>query len=979
MKKIGKILLVIACFFTLSLVVKADEIGGGGAGRGGGAGTVSCKGNNVQCNNNKIGPYFKVTLYYIQQGSPWEQIGDSYFIAGSDAYADALSAYNVSRDHIIVISTVGTDATSKTRFKDGSKAIRCYYDLATTSGNACSDAEDGIYRGSDNSDMNKLPNANLVDLLRKFTGRQDYASVLTKESVVINRENAATYGYRIIIEPVFLFFNNKKPSFAATPRQLAFEKQGNSSYSIQGQSYPVTRDFPNSSTKPTMLQALFTDYNDVGIANPGGESHKWSDIESTCSNMSYKNVSNTNGCGMNILDVGKYIKPKKCYKRVQNGNIECKNIDSINSGTFTERYQEVQCDGLNDSEKTNSQYGKQIAKSGKCILYGTERGDVYLPGGISTSNTTYAVNSKHTYFAWPSTNENTGMPAIIRNTVAFKLVNTGGSGACSEAEINDLTAAAKNAMEKSTFELKLTGGDFQPINGELLTAKKDPLIGNVNISTSSFTGNVSSEFSLSKRAYMIIPENRNRIFNTITGNVSDGTVANELLGERDRKQGVVSLAVDSTLGKKWELKLSGLRFGVNGDIKPEVDHYVCEITTHEPCFCPSKYVQKNLDEMVAEGRTCTQAQTAAIEAGECDEFCESKYNGSKVKITDCVIDEMYKNGNDLNKAIEACIDKTDECKLKKYCQTSAGVEIPEKQYEDCIDSISGKTRAEKELICDDKLCGCVVNGKTPQEYINCIDNGGSRSYCTFAHCDKQNVCKQCLYCTTNCHWYDENDLQSNQTVLVKKCDNGDPKDIDCGHHLITNKSCVLNVLNVSNLKDALETNKITVRDLLDAIEKCNFDNTNISVSRDNLVMRPISLDDPFYSTSEKSYEKALGKYYSNTGNPSRYPSEPFSDPKVVEKTILKARGVKGDDLYKLAPELEITTNPEQMKNIKDYNKRNPLSDFNLECAEGNNYCHSKFLDDENLVTITKDTQKSKCGGIDTSTKAGFKKCYESNN
>ena len=973
MKKIGKILLAIICLFALSTKVKADEIGGGGAGRGGGAGTVSCSGTNVQCNNNKIGPYFKVTLYYIQQGAPWEQIGDSYYIAGSDAYADSLSAYNVARDHIIVISTVGTNATSKTRFKDGSKAIRCYYDLSTTSGNACSDAEDGIYRGSDNSNVYSLPNANLTDLLRKFTGKQDYASVLTKESQIINRETAATHGYRIIIEPVFLFFNKKKPAFAATPRQLAFEKQGNSSYSIQGQSYPVTKDFPNSSTKPTMLQALFTDYNDVGIANPGGESHKWSDIENVCSNMSYKNVSNNNGCGMNILDVGKKLQPHYCYDKKVTGSVSCEGVvDTESEGDFLETYTKRECTAKESQDNTNSEHGKRVAVSNSCALYARESGHVILPGGISKNNKTYNINNG-SYFAWPAKKNHVGMHAIIKDVVDFTIVRTDG-GACSDAEVNTLVEAAKSKIKGATFGLKLTGGDFDPINGQALVPANQQEWTNANITVNGNT----RKFKLAKLSYMEINEATNRIYNRTLNKIFHRTSVLSK-DEVDRGDGVVSLTINNkTTGtQKYKLELSNLVFGIDGGAF-EVKNYSCQLETHrEPCECPPGKLSKSLEDYVNAGRTCRQAQEEAERTGECEAFCYTS-TGQKVNITNCVLNEI-KKGTDEVSAQKICEDKEPSC--RKTCLTEAGTYIPVNQYNSCITQTVAKgfSLTEAQEKCDNKLCGCVVDGKTPESYIACIDRGGSKNICTAMYCDKQHVCKQCMYCTTGCNW-SEKKLTDSQVAFVKVCDNTYPGEADCGHRVITNKACVQQKLGVSDIITALNKGTKTVSELDDAIYECS-DTYNVSTKRDNLVFRTIDLNNPFPGDSVKTTA------YSNNSQTSRYPGSNWDSAITVKEDILEARGAKGDELYKKSPLYTITITPSQMKKIREYNKKqeNPLSDFKLTCAEGTDYCYSDFLhgkakdcEGNECLTINTDTQKSKCANIKNN-KTDFINCYESKN
>lgn len=947
-----------------------------------------CQYDNVKETNAAA---LKIQLFYIDNGN-YNPIGVPKYVYFTSDMRKKLINYGVGENELMGISGYKVGAL---KFRDASNALKDYF-------------------GDTKENVNNILNGNLKNYFVSMCGAGDMSCYTNDtENSDPTEANVAKKGYRVVIEPV-VFYKSKSARYIITPKEAAYLYISKSN-TFDSCSFPLTLK-QYSSCKSKMISdetgkiasqagLLYTGWNDVGI-RAGSRTNG-----GVCDNITVGELSDvTNGCGMNIIDVGKFIETRKCYKQRVEGNVECIGKDYENTGNFQEYYDEVKCDTLSADEKTNSIYGKKVDEQNKCVLYATESGYVTLPGGISKTNSTYNI-SEPAYFAWPKRVADKGPHAQIRDIVEFRIVNEGGSGPCSATDIDKLVKTAKTKVSGATFQLTLTGGDFNAITGENLRPANPQLNINENVTVGDFNGNVSKSFTYYHFTYMEIDEIRNRIYNKTKNTVRDGKTITSL-DEFDRGEGVISLAVHNNKAgetKKYELKLPKLRFGIDGGVF-KVSDYKCEVeTTRNHCTCPTEYkgkhyLGKNIDEYINNGATCEQAQIQAIADGYCGQVCTTPA-GNKIDITECMISEMNKN-KDLTEDQAYNICEAAEPRCRKSCQTEDGNYIPLTQYEACVKNEQTKNKLiETEAVekCDNLLCGCMVNGAIPDAYVNCVERGGSRKVCTAMYCDKQNVCKQCMHCTTGCNWT-EKKIDSSQTAYIKTCDNGYPGEADCSHHIVNNKSCVQNELGVTDIVTALQNGTITVSDLEDAIFACSNTTTtqNDVTGKDNVVFRIISLDNPFPGNSvdvrdntqinnkwnARTNYSAGQSPYSNTQSTSRYPGENWSSAVVVQDEILNARGAKGDKLYEKSPLYTITLTPSQMKKIRDYNKNpnNPLSDFKLTCARGTDYCYSAFLHgntedckNNKCLTIDTDTQKSICVNIKEKNITDFINCYESKN
>lgn len=102
----------------------------------------------------------------------------------------------------------------------------------------------------------------------------------------------------------------------------------------------------------------------------------------------------------------------------------------------------------------------------------------------------------------------------------------------------------------------------------------------------------------------------------------------------------------------------------------------------------------------------------------------------------------------------------------------------------------------------------------------------------------------------------------------------------------------------------------------------------------NIIYRPISLTNPFPDKNSNNYRETLGLW----------------NKKSAELFITKNREVNDYEVYNLTPMYSITLTPSDIKSIREYNKKNSYSDFNLECENGL-YCRSNFLRNSNFSHI----------------------------
>jgi len=107
---------------------------------------------------------------------------------------------------------------------------------------------------------------------------------------------------------------------------------------------------------------------------------------------------------------------------------------------------------------------------------------------------------------------------------------------------------------------------------------------------------------------------------------------------------------------------------------------------------------------------------------------------------------------------------------------------------------------------------------------------------------------------------------------------------------------------------------------------------------ENIIYRPISLDNPFPSID------ADGRI---TGANWCYGNDCSNTNDVVTSVITNNRDVKTEEVYKERdPLYTITLTPTLIKEIRKYNDKTTYDDFNLECNSNGLYCKSSFIREE---------------------------------
>lgn len=94
----------------------------------------------------------------------------------------------------------------------------------------------------------------------------------------------------------------------------------------------------------------------------------------------------------------------------------------------------------------------------------------------------------------------------------------------------------------------------------------------------------------------------------------------------------------------------------------------------------------------------------------------------------------------------------------------------------------------------------------------------------------------------------------------------------------------------------------------------------------DLIYRPISLTNPFPNVKNSKY-RAMGSNW---------------DEILADTYVENNRGVKNYEIYNLTPIYTITLTPSTIKEIRSYNKKNSLNDFDMNCSDGYK-CLSTFL------------------------------------
>ena len=99
------------------------------------------------------------------------------------------------------------------------------------------------------------------------------------------------------------------------------------------------------------------------------------------------------------------------------------------------------------------------------------------------------------------------------------------------------------------------------------------------------------------------------------------------------------------------------------------------------------------------------------------------------------------------------------------------------------------------------------------------------------------------------------------------------------------------------------------------------------ISNLDLIYRPISLTNPFPDTVKNSKYRAMGSNWNEI---------------LADRYVENNRGVKNYEIYNLTPIYTITLTPSTIKEIRSYNKKNSLNNFDMNCSDGYK-CLSTFL------------------------------------
>ena len=138
----------------------------------------------------------------------------------------------------------------------------------------------------------------------------------------------------------------------------------------------------------------------------------------------------------------------------------------------------------------------------------------------------------------------------------------------------------------------------------------------------------------------------------------------------------------------------------------------------------------------------------------------------------------------------------------------------------------------------------------------------------------------------------------------------------------------------------------------------------------NIEYRVIDLKDPFPGNAAKA-----GSSLFNTNIKGRKPGSNWNSTTVVQKEILKNRGVNGDGIYKLTPLYEFELTPKVIDEIRKYNDKHSYDDFTLSCkGENKQACVASGFDFKTKFGIVKVIEQ--CKGISNLDK--FNSCYNNN-
>lgn len=137
----------------------------------------------------------------------------------------------------------------------------------------------------------------------------------------------------------------------------------------------------------------------------------------------------------------------------------------------------------------------------------------------------------------------------------------------------------------------------------------------------------------------------------------------------------------------------------------------------------------------------------------------------------------------------------------------------------------------------------------------------------------------------------------------------------------------------------------------------------------NIEYRVIDLKDPFPGNAAKA-----GSSLFNTNIKGRKPGSNWNSTTVVQKEILKNRGVNGDAIYGLEPLYVFELTPKVIDEIRKYNDKHSYDDFTLSCkGENKQACVASGFDfKKNYGVVAVNSNCSSINDLDS-----FNRCYNS--
>ena len=972
--------------------------GSGGMVRSNGISTCNSSVQNSMCAfDNRNRPYFKVTLFYYDSTEYIENVltqckryktVKKYYPNLIDQTRRGKIAYLVG-DYNYFTNSLNVKNNSNQIVIDASKIYSGGYKEYTpkVAGDFYKQVSDK-FQGTFGNDLNQCKNVNciknssaaqLVNLMLCSDGNGklkkgcNYTQFLTQESDVAtpnvqgadtcsNIGRAAKKGYRLVFEPV-LYYNyyngGTKGGYLYTPKEAAVSHANNEHDFRQNSIHtPLTHGYIDKGAyagnpwcgSPACWESLpqsqyfYTKFWDVGI-NSGQQAG--------CTNVSVDALASlNNGCGYNIIDVGKLMDIKKCYVRKTEGDISCKDgngnylKDVKNEKHFTEKYEEVSCadveEGKDGYEKEYTEDGKLIVNNSRCKMHCIEEADVVFPTSLTRTSTTGEKIGFGSYFPWP-TKVGGRMPLTITMKYVCKA-----EGSCNDDDYN----AAKNKLkEEAPVSANLNAGDNDTIAAPLTKIENEPIM-----------ESKGGKLIFSREVGLEIGEDTNRFYNKITNKVT--SVRPNGIPYLDRKEGVVSLKPFNLQGetfqiKQYELKLSKVQIG---NIKT-VDDYTCKLEISGSCTCPQGTNMHGLDLSEIEnasGKSCAELQQTAcncacpIDSGKPGELYDSEKapNGYK-NITGLKGQDMVNACQNWQRTYcYPCVDKsTGEKRDISNC-----IIEKENEYKTTYSEERAKERAKE--YCNQKYCPpyCDDSNGNHIDLSDCMyKEGKSYLMCYNEKCNKMpcpsGICVDAV-CTEGCKWTYSGGKYGK---YIKKCSNQGGKD-NCGYinnacgDEATLKGKLSMKLGRLSITDGLDENAITPADVRAAIGECAGENKRV-------VFRTVDLQNPFPGAS----------------GDGRTPGENWNSKSIVENELIKARGATGYGLYNKEPLYTITLTPNTINKIKKYNESNNYSDFNLDC-ENDSKCVSTYLQElkrEGIITSQIDACRN--------TSSKFDECYNGKN